>query len=111
MPCIVLKDNVGVNKKYINEKTGVLIKEKELKNTLLWFRAAFAYFNPRDWALKEISPEVTTQRLEMKLKEIARQMGEPWTKSIVIKANRPECEYFDKDTKLSPFEFKKYRRA
>lgn len=46
-PAIVLKSNIGVNKSYINEQTGRLIREDELPEALVEFRSSFSRYSPR----------------------------------------------------------------
>jgi hypothetical protein len=85
-PGIVLKQNRGVNKSYINEYTGRLIEVEKLKDTLIWFRTNHNRFKPREWALRNISRKISTARLEDKLKMVAGELSEPWTAPIAIKA-------------------------
>ncbi len=101
VPGIVLKNNLGVKKDYINETTGRLIDERRLKDTLLYFRNHWEKYNPREWALKNISPLVTAKKLSKYLKIIAQDKGEPWTKDIIPKVNAPELKYFYPEDELS----------
>lgn len=94
VPCIVLKNNVGVNKKYINPMTGKLILENKLKETLLYFRKNWDRYNPREWAIRNISPLITTKKLSSCLQKISRDNNEIWTADIVPKVNVPEVKYF-----------------
>jgi len=100
VPAIMLKDNVGVNKEYINECTGRLIEEKELPEALLYFRENWQAFRPREWALEHIAAPVTTRALEDVLARISNRGGLPWTAGLRIKVNRPEVEYYET---LEPF--------
>ncbi len=100
VPGIALRNNVGMNKSYINAQTGRLIEESELAAALDFFRSHWREFNPRRWALEHISPKVTTRRLEGVLAELARSRGEPWTAGLRVKVNRPEVEYFDAEAPL-----------
>ena len=95
VPGILLKDNVGVNKSYLNSHTGRIIEERELAATLRYFRGHAAEFQPREWALANISAPVTTRALEDVLGRLARARGEPWTHGLHIKVNRPEVEYLE----------------
>jgi glycosyltransferase involved in cell wall biosynthesis len=94
VPGIVLKNNLGVNKSYINEMTGRLINESELAQVLQEFRTTWMKYSPREWALKNISPLITTRKLSETLQRCAREKGELWSKDIVPKVNAPEVEYF-----------------
>ncbi|MEP0828062.1 MAG: glycosyltransferase [bacterium] len=110
VPGLVLKENFGVNKSYLNGQTGRLVPEKKLTEALLWFRENYVQFSPRKWALENISPVISTIRLEAKLKEIAVKQGELWTRSLVVKVNRPECEYYYPEEALSPLDLSLYSK-
>ena len=99
IPGIVLKNNIGVNKSYINAMTGRLILENKLMDELLYFRENWARYNARDWAMKNISPLITTKKLSECLKKIAHDNNEPWTQDIVSKVNVPEVKYLFTDDK------------
>lgn len=92
-PCVVLKRNIGVNKRYVNSMTGELIHENNLRETLLHFRRNWDQYKPRDWALRNISPQVTTKKLSDCLKKAAQDNNELWTRDIVPKVNVPEVKY------------------
>ncbi len=94
VPGIVLRNNIGINKSYINEYTGRLIDERELPQMLLWFREHHRDFRPREWAMQNISPQATTAKLNAVLREIACKHGEPWTRDIVAKSNCPSPVYY-----------------
>ena len=95
VPGILLKDNVGVNKSYLNAQTGRIIEEHELAATLTFFREHWSEYQPREWALANISAPVTTRALEDVLGRLARERGEPWTRGLHVKVNRPEVEYLE----------------
>jgi len=99
IPAIVLKENIGVQKKYINEMTGMLIDEKDLVSAIRHFRKNWRDYKPDTWARKNISPSVTTNKLNIKLREIAKSRNEQWTKDIVKKVNSPEVEYYHESDK------------
>lgn len=90
-PGIVLKENVGVNKDYINEQTGSLIKENELVDTLLYYKDHWQNYDPHQWAMSSISPDITTKKLNTLLCDLAMREGEVWTQDIVVKVNSPEA--------------------
>ncbi|MBT1450651.1 glycosyltransferase [Glaciecola sp. XM2] len=95
-PGIVLRENIGVNKSYINRETGRLIYDYELESTLLEFMQETHQYVPREWALQNISPKVTTQKLNRHLQALAKAAGEDWTTDIAVKVNSPEATYYDK---------------
>jgi glycosyltransferase involved in cell wall biosynthesis len=95
VPGIVLKRNRGVRKDYINEMTGRLINDEDLPETLLHFRTQWSHYRPREWALANISPAVTTEKLSALLKDIAGSNHEAWSEGLVAKVNSPELAYLD----------------
>lgn len=90
-PGIVLKENVGVNKNYINEQTGSLIRETELVDTLLYYKDHWQNHRPHQWAMSSISPDITTKKLNNLLYDLAVRNGEEWTQDIAVKVNSPEA--------------------
>lgn len=90
-PGIVLKENVGVNKNYINEQTGSLVRETELVDTLLYYKNHWQNHRPHQWAMSSISPDVTTKKLNNLLYDLAIRNGEEWTQDIAVKVNSPEA--------------------
>jgi glycosyltransferase involved in cell wall biosynthesis len=100
VPGIALRNNVGMNKSYVNAQTGRLIEEGELAEVLAFFRSHWSEFQPRRWALEHIAPKVTTRRLEAVLADLAHARGEPWTTGLRVKVNRPEVAYFDAERPL-----------
>jgi glycosyltransferase involved in cell wall biosynthesis len=100
VPGIVLQNNIGVNKDYINRLTGRLVDERMLAESLADFRDGWRSYAPREWAMRNISPAVTTAKLEKCLRQIACDTGEPWSTGLVAKVNGPEAEYFAKADKL-----------
>ena len=97
-PVLALVDNVGVNKAYINELTGNLTWDSHLESSLLFMREKWDNFSPRDWAMKNIAPEITTLKL---MKTIAYNAKDNVLlndlcvgKNYYVKVNRPEIEYF-----------------
>lgn len=97
IPGIVLKNNIGVNKSYINDSTGVLISERELPCTLKYFKENYGKYKPRKWAMNNISPVRTTEILNSAIKKYALLKGEEWSEDITIKVNRPELVYYNSE--------------
>lgn len=95
VPVICLSENVGVNKSYINEFTGLLVPDQLLEGALLWIRDNNTLFNPRKWAVENISPIVTTEKLKNILKNRKVIQGLDASEAIYIKTNNPEVSYFD----------------
>lgn len=112
VPGILLANNLGVNKSYINEETGKLVDERDLAKTLIWFREHYREFKPRRWAMDNISCKVTTAKLEKLLAETARSRGEKWTTPIAIKVNRGSYpREYDTGGEFPQLDTAKYRRT
>jgi len=86
-PAILIRGNVGVNKKYINNQTGELVDEEELPGALVSLSRDYAKFRPREWMLSNISCLRTTEKLNNVIKSIALRNGEEWTEDLRIKVN------------------------
>jgi len=94
VPGLAFANVIGVPIDHFTPQTGRLITEEELPDALLYFRTHRTRFDPRPWALANITPEVSTARLNLVLQELARERDEPWTQDIVPKCNRPEMYYY-----------------
>lgn len=99
VPAIVLENNVGMNKSYINEYTGMLVAESAVAEKLFYFKNNWKSYYPRKWAMENISPLKTTQKLNCVLKDISEVRKYQWTKNIVPKVNSPEVKYFSQSDK------------
>jgi len=93
-PVIALKNNIGINKEYINKQTGKLIHLNQLATALLDFEENFTKYNPREWAMKNISPEATTEKLKQSLAQFTGLKAEQLP--LYVKTNNPEVNYFGK---------------
>ena len=91
-PVICLAENVGVNKSYINESTGLLISDSLIESSLLWIKKNYSRFQPRQWAMNNITPNLTTKKLES---IVCSLEGVISTRSLLVKTNNPEYSYFD----------------
>jgi len=92
-PVIALKNNVGINKEYINKHTGKLIHLNQLATALLDFKENFTKYNPRKWAMKNISPEATTEKLKHSLSKFTGLNIDQFP--LYVKTNNPEVSYFN----------------
>jgi hypothetical protein len=98
VPGLAFANVIGVPLDHFTPQTGRLIGEHELIGALRFFRKHWEQFDPRPWAMANITPEVTTARLNLILQQLARERGEPWTRDIVTKCNRPEMDYYPDDS-------------
>lgn len=97
-PAIVLKNHVGGIVENINDQTGRLVEESKLAVEIEDMLENLANYQPRKWALENISCFVSTQRLNEALKSQAIKNGESWTSDIIVRTNSPELRYYDIST-------------
>lgn len=97
-PGIVLSNNIGVNKEYFNSQTGICITESDLPRTLVFFSQNWDSFSPREWAIDNISPVKTTEKLEEVIKrfdpDFGRHASQP--SKMSIKVNSPEATLWNR---------------
>jgi len=94
-PAILLENNIGVNKDYINEKTGKLIRENQLAESIIHFKDCWQSYDPRSWAMNNISPEKTTEKLVAAIISIDKD-SKLTPDDVETKVNQPEVDYFAK---------------
>lgn len=92
-PVICLSENVGVNKSYINEFTGLLIPDAFLEASLLWFSNNHQRYQTRRWAEENISPRKTSEKLRDLIN--SRLSKDAQVGSLYVKTNNPEVSYLD----------------
>ena len=92
IPVICLVENVGVNKSYINEHTGLLIEDQYLENALMHMKEKSTNYSPRQWAMKNIAPEVTTEKMIDVIN--STEQANININEVQIKVNNPELSYF-----------------
>lgn len=96
---LCLVDNFGVNKAYINEFTGILTWEHQLTEALLFMERNWERYRPRDWAMENIAPEKSTEKLCRAIAYCANDASliEDISNgtAALIKVNRPEIQYLD----------------
>jgi glycosyltransferase involved in cell wall biosynthesis len=92
-PVIVYRHHVGMNMSYINPETGVLADDGELPGVIEWVLGNRGRFRPRGWAMDHTGYARSTVVLNDALRAAALARGEPWTRDIVPKVNRPNLRY------------------
>ena len=89
-PGIVLSNNIGVNKSYFNNMTGMCVSEQDLPKALLHFKEFWRNYEPRKWAMENICPEKTVKKLEKVIAEAENIVFDDM-KPLAIKVNAPEA--------------------
>lgn len=95
VPVICIGENVGVNKSYINEFTGLLVADEDLESSLFWMRDHYSEFGPRQWAIEYIAPTVTTQKLCHAISSRVLRCSSSEFGELLGKTNNPEVSYLD----------------
>lgn len=82
-----------MNKSYLNSRTGICVKEKDLPDTLVHFSKKWPIYEPRTWAIENISPDKTIKKLTESIVffDPAQKMNFP----IAPKVNSPEARLVD----------------
>lgn len=94
-PVIAIQDNIGTNKNYINSSTGILVYGSLLAHALMKMRHDWKFFSPRRWAMDNISPQVTTQKLATVISQYEYPEEREVDATCHVKTNDPEVQYFD----------------
>ena len=92
-PAIVLSETVGGVQKNVSRESGRVCKQKDLKFVIQSLTSAPPSFNPRQWAVANISHKTSTEFVNRQLKANAFNNGLAWTTDIVERKNSPELAY------------------
>ncbi|MCI0590886.1 MAG: glycosyltransferase [Gammaproteobacteria bacterium] len=95
VPVGLLAENIGGAQKNVVPQTGLVVPERYLAQSLEGLISGRLLFTPRQWALDNISCVASTAVLNLRLRAVAEQEGEAWTRDIVVRSNSPESKYFD----------------
>lgn len=94
VPVIMLEENIGVNKDYINSATGRMVKEIDLADAIVDLADRGGELSSRDWAIENIAPERSTRKIAALIRQVF-EPGEVATGDLLVKVNSPEATYFD----------------
>lgn len=94
-PVLALRENTSINHAYVNDRTGRLVSEHEVVAALIHFRSNWQEYDPRAWAMANISPQVTTQKLESLLRTFSPPAHQDSEEHLLVKVNSPEATYWD----------------
>ena len=78
---------------FINDQTGMFLEESNLAHDLGAFLERSRQCQPRAWAAKNISCQVSTARLNDLLKSHALAHGQTWTRDLCLLGWRPNPRY------------------
>jgi len=103
-PMGLMRDAHVGSKAYINERTGVLLSERNLARELSAFLEASDTFQPRAWAMEHITCHRSSDRLNAQLRDHSLGRGRPWTRDIAPLCWRyvPSYVSADDERRLAP---------
>ena len=90
---VVSDENKGVNRDIINPHTGFLCNDENLPDVLLKAIDQYPRYHTARWANNNTGYVLSTHRLNALIKKVATSRGEPWTKDIYQRINRPNLLY------------------
>lgn len=92
VPVLVLQENVGVNKNYIVEETGVVVPEDRLAEEIVRQNRQPPASSARQWFIDHLGPVNTRRKLATDL--ASAFPDERWNEDeLYLKANTPEARY------------------
>lgn len=92
VPSIVLAENLGVNKELFTPLSGMVVPEKKLASVLLQAREIYSKFSPRSWAMQNIAPERSIEKIRDAICAAERD-HQPFSTELYVKVNVPEARY------------------
>ncbi len=83
---------------FINDQTGVFLRESHLAEDLTAFLARFETFSPRKWACESISCFRSASVMNEVIRDWSLKQGAAWTEDVVPFTCRPNPIYLDRET-------------
>lgn len=83
LPVIVTSSMAGFNFDTVNSKTGLVVTDDGLPQSILYVLNNIDKFTPRDWFLKNTGSSNSSRQLNSQLKFIFNRLGYRWTEDIV----------------------------
>jgi hypothetical protein len=101
VPVVLTRDNRGVNKQHINDRTGRLASDEELPAVLRSTLNDAEQFTPRSWALEHTGRYNAHDILQRRLAELAQSAGEPYERPIARIKSAPYTVYAEETDRLT----------
>jgi glycosyltransferase involved in cell wall biosynthesis len=95
VPIIILDRHLGGFVEYANAATGLISSEENLAENLALLMDEENRIHPRDWAIDNMSCEVSSARLNTFIKDNSLARGGAWTVDTVAASTSPELGYYD----------------
>lgn len=99
-PSVVIDRNIGIRKECFTQDSGMVAREAFLAKDISFLLMNVAQMKPREWALKNISPEVSVDKL-VNLIAVTEYGGDRFQSQIYYKVNSPEATYMHLYTDMS----------
>ena len=90
---VVSDENKGVNRDIINPHTGFLSNDENLPDVLLKAIDQYPQYHTAKWANHNTGYVLSTHKLNAIIKKVVTARGEPWTKDLYQRINRPNLLY------------------
>jgi len=99
-PVAMMEEAYIGSKAYINHRTGVLVRRRGMARQLQEFLDESERYNPREWAIENISCFQTSEKLNEILRTWSLKTNRPWTTNIAPMCWRYVPAYVRQDDKL-----------
>jgi glycosyltransferase involved in cell wall biosynthesis len=85
------------SKAFVNARTGLLLEQRLLARQILGFLDRHDRYEPRDWAIENISCYASTRVLNRAMCEESRTQGREWTRDVVTMHQNSVPVFVDDD--------------
>lgn len=92
-PGLAISESFEGSKEQLVAGAGLVVKDKKLESALIHFRDHWQDYNPREYAMQQLSAARSTEIVNEALRQDSLNEGFPWTQDIVQKINIPEARY------------------
>lgn len=93
VPAILYDKFVGGAQVKINTSTGILSSYRDLTKNIEYMVKSYHNYSPREWILNNSGSTLSTNKLNMLLKETSIRNGDVWVNDIYEKVNAPNLGY------------------
>jgi len=101
VPVILSSHNIGVNRSQINRYTGIIAKDNELSDKIVYLIDNIQRFTPRAWAYENTGCMNSNRILNNMIKNLAVKCGEEWSQDVYPKKNATNAMYVDDNHRLT----------
>lgn len=99
-PSVIVDRNIGIRKECFTKDSGLVAREKFLVQDIECLLSRVSSLRPREWALKNISPEVSLEKIVNLILSTEYKMPS-FQNQIYYKVNSPEAIYMHSYTDIS----------